>query len=140
MAKLFISLVLFILLTSFIPIAKGLPNTIQRTTSIMDGVTIEKTVIEFDKTTSRDDVISTCTFLSKENVQLTFDKLIIGKSFFGVIGKSRIRIAEGKIRLSDGTTQSFKVGGLTNFRSLKIQYSTNLQSKKNRIDMIERID
>ena len=72
------------------------PATITRTSTVINGTEIETTVILLDGNTSRVDVIYTCDFLAHENVQLTCDKLVIGKSFLGFIGKKRIRIAEGK--------------------------------------------
>ena len=133
---------MFLSLSGFTPIKKNekLPKTIERTTTAVNGFNFEKTIIEFNKTTSREDVIHTCAFLSKEDVQLTFSKLTIGKSFLGIIGQSRIRNAEGKIELSDGSTQSFKVGGVSSFKSLKIQYSKNTGTKVSKIEMIEKID
>jgi len=98
---------------------------------------VEKTVILLDGKTSREDLIHTCGFLANENVQLTFDKLIIGKSFLGLIGKKRIRIAEGKIKLSNGLSQSFKAGGATSFKYIKIQYSNIVAIKSAQIEMIE---
>ena len=97
-----------------------LPGTITKTSILIEGNELKRTVIKLDKNTSREDLISTCSFLAKENVQLTFDKLIIGKSFLGLIGKQRIRIAEGKIQLSNGVSQNFKAGGITSCKFLKI--------------------
>jgi hypothetical protein len=106
----------------------------------VNGVTLQHTIIEFNKSTSREDVIETCAFLSKENVQLTFEELTIGKSLFGIMGKTRIKRAKGKIQLSDGSTQFFKVGGISNFKFLKIQYSIDLNTNVSMIGMIEKID
>jgi len=113
------------------------PRTITRTSSLLNGNEVEKTVILLDGKTSREDLIHTCGFLANENVQLTFDKLIIGKSFLGLIGKKRIRIAEGKIKLSNGLSQSFKAGGATSFKYIKIQYSNIVAIKSAQIEMIE---
>ena len=115
-------------------------NTITRTSTLINGNEVEKTVILFNGNTSREDLIHTCGFLANENVQLTFDKLIIGKSFLGFIGKARIRIAEGKIKLSNGLSERFKAGGATSFKFIKIQYSNNVATKSSQIDMIEIID
>ena len=139
-----ISPLLFLLFTlcsfTLIDLNVSFPKTISRTTITENGMTFEKTIIEFNKNTSREDVIETCAFLSKENVELTFEKLTIGKSFLGIMGKTRIKSATGKIQLADGSTQSFKVGGISNFKSLKIQYSIDINTKKTKIEMIEKID
>ncbi len=116
------------------------PNTITRSLTVINGNEVEKTLILFDGNTSREDVIHTCGFLAHENVQLTFDKLIIGKSFLGIIGKKRIRIAEGKITLYNGLSQTFKAGGATSFKFIKIQYSINTVNKLPQIEMVEIID
>jgi hypothetical protein len=101
---------------------------------------VEKTVILLDGNTSREELIQTCSFLAKENVQLTFDKLTIGKSFLGLIGKQRIRIAEGMIKLANGSSQRFKAGGATGFRFIKIQYLNNILPESSQIEMIEIVD
>jgi hypothetical protein len=116
-----------------------LPKPITRTSTMIDGKTVEKTVIVLDGTTSREDVIHTCNFLAQEKVLLTFDKLSIGKSFLGVLGKQRIRMVEGMIQLPNGTSQPFKAGGINSFRRIKIQY-TNSTSSASRIEMIEIVD
>ncbi len=132
----------FFLLSSFMPKVNGeiQPKTITRSLTLINGNEVEKTVILLDGKTSREDIIHTCVFLAHENVQLTFDKLIIGNSFLGIIGKKRIRIAEGKIALSSGAAQTFKAGGATSFNFIKIQYSKNIAKKLNQIEMIEIID
>ena len=117
-----------------------LPGAITKTSILIEGNQLERTVIKLDKNTSREDLISTCSFLAKENVQLTFDKLIIGKSFLGLIGKQRIRIAEGKIQLSNGVSQKFKAGGITSFNFIKIQYLNSVATKYSIIEMIEIVD
>ncbi len=116
------------------------PKTITRTVKLVNGNPVERTIVLLDGNTSREDVISTCSFLSHENVQLTFDKLIIGKSFLGLVGKTRIRTAEGRIKLPDGSSQTFKAGGATSFRFIKIQYENNLAAKSFGIEMIEIVD
>ena len=116
------------------------PKTITKMVSVINGNQVERTIVLFDGNTSKEDVINTCNFLSHENVQLTFDKLTIGKSFLGLAGKTRIRIAEGKINLPNGSSQSFKAGGATSFRFIKIQYTNNLATKSAQIEMIEIID
>ncbi len=70
------------------------PKTITRTSTLVGGTKVEKSIILLDGSTSREDVIHTCSFLAQEDVQLTFDKLTIGKSFLGLLGKQRIRIAK----------------------------------------------
>jgi hypothetical protein len=119
------------------PSGEKFPKTITRTSTLVNGATVEKTVILLDGNTSREELIHTCNFLAQENVQLTFDKLSIGRSFLGVAGKQRIRIAKGKIELANGTAQGFKAGGLTGFRFLKIQYSKNLSTAIPQMEMIE---
>ena len=71
---------------------------------------------------------------------MTFDKLSIGKSFLGLIGKQRILLAEGKITLSDGLSQKFKAGEAASFRSIKIQYASNQLNEPPRIVMVEIVD
>ena len=115
------------------------PDTITRTLSFINGDQVEKTIILIDGNTSREDLIHTCAFLAQENVQLTFEKIIIGRSFLGLVGKNRIRIADGKIELSNGLSQSFKAGGATSFKFIKIQYSNTLTAKS-KIEMIEIVD
>ena len=116
------------------------PASITRTTKLVNGNEVEKTVILLDRNTSREDVIYTCGFLANENVQLTFDKLIIGKSFLGLVGKNRIRVAEGTIKLSNGSSQTFKAGGAFSFKTIKIQYSNTVATKSSQIEMVEIID
>ncbi|HEX2536119.1 MAG TPA: hypothetical protein VHK69_20405 [Chitinophagaceae bacterium] len=116
------------------------PGTITRTEALVDGKKLEKTVILLDGSTSREDLIHTCQFLAGENVQLTFDKLSIGRSFLGLAGKQRIRVAEGTIRLANGAAQSFKAGGITSFRFIKIQYTKDLAGETAQLEMIEIVD
>ena len=129
-------------LCSFIAIPNNdkQPKTITRSTELVNGKEVQKTIIVLDKTTSREDLIHTCSYLAQENVQLTFDKLTIGKSFGGLVGKSRLRIAEGQIKLPNGSTQQFKAGGITSFKSIKIQYASNVNNTPSNIEMIEIID
>ena len=131
-----------VLLSSFATVADAekQPRTISRTVTLVDSRKVERTIIVFNANTSREDVIQTCSFLANENVQLTFNKLTIGRSFLGILGKQRIRIAEGKIQLADGSTQEFKAGGITSFKSLSIQYSREEAKQSSRIDMIEIIE
>jgi hypothetical protein len=141
--KLFLAAFGFIIfLSSFIskPVDEKQPKTITRTSSLVNGKEVETTLIKLDRNTSREDLIHTCNFLAKENVQLTFDKLTIGKSFLGLVGKQRIRIAEGEIKLPNGSSQRFKAGGITSFRFLKIQYSNNAATESSQIEMIETIN
>jgi hypothetical protein len=116
---------------------ENLPKTITRTLDQAKGKTVENTVILIDCYTSREDIIQTCNFLAKENVQLTFSSLIIGKTFLGLVGKQRIRIAEGMIKLPNGSSQSFKAGGITAFRVIKIQYSNDPILQTSQIEMVE---
>jgi hypothetical protein len=129
-------------LSSFIskPNDEKQPKTITRTSTLVDGKKVEKTVILLDGNTSREDLIHTCSFLAQENVQLTFDKLTIGKRFLGIVGKQRIRMAEGKIKLANGSSQRFKAGGATSFKFIKIEYTNNLSMESSQIEMIEIID
>lgn len=113
---------------------------ITRTSKIENGRHITETTILFDKHTSRDNVISVCTTLAKENVQLTFDKLTIGRGLFGLLGKNRIRTMEGKIELTNGQSQKFQAGGTFGFRYVKIIYATNTEDKSSFIEMIEVVD
>jgi hypothetical protein len=131
---------LFIFSSFSIQPSEDYPKTITRNITSENGNSIQRTVIELNGDTSREDIIQTCTFLAKEDVQLTFEKLEIGKSFFGLIGKSRIRLAEGKIQFSNGSYESFKAGGSLAFKFLKIQYSKNLKTGLYQIEMIEKID
>ncbi len=143
MKKLFLlAIVGMLLLSSFVWRCNDeqLPRPIARTTIVVNGDRIIRTVILFDKSTSREELINTCQFLAHENVQLTFDKLEIGKSYFGIIGRNRIRTAKGNIKLPNCITQNFKAGGLTSFKFIKIQYSNNLKTKVSQVDMIEIID
>ena len=125
--------------SSFIskPADENKPKTITKSATLVDGKKVEKTIILLDGSTSREDLIHTCNYLAQENVQLTFEKLTIGRSFLGLVGKQRIRIAEGKIQLPNGASQSFKGGGVTSFKSIKIQYSNNLSKAASTIEMIE---
>ncbi|HZH36276.1 MAG TPA: hypothetical protein VEX65_03320 [Flavisolibacter sp.] len=136
------TLACLIFLSSFMskPGDEKLPKTITRISTLVEGKNVEKTVILLDGNTSREELIQTCNFLAKENVQLTFDKLTIGKSFLGLIGKQRIRIAEGMIKLANGSSQRFKAGGATGFRFIKIQYLTNILPESSQIEMIEIVD
>lgn len=138
----FFTLGIVFILSSFIskPGGEKQPKTITRTSMQVNGKEVKKTVILLDGNTSREDLIQTCSFLAHENVQLTFNKLTIGKSFLGLIGKNRIRIAEGKLELSNGTSQRFKAGGATSFKFIKIQYSDNAVTESSQIEMIEVID
>ncbi|HVG40262.1 MAG TPA: hypothetical protein VM888_01525 [Chitinophagaceae bacterium] len=129
-------------LSSFItkPNDEKQPKTITRTTMLVNGKEVKKTIILLDGNTSREDLIYTCNFLANEKVQLTFNKLAIGKSFLGLIGKQRIRIAEGKIELPDGSSSSFKAGGATSFKFIKIQYLSKVSAESSQLEMIEIID
>ena len=102
-----------------------------------NGKEIIITEITLDKTTSREDLIHSCSFLAKENVQLTFESLIIGKSIFGLVGKQRITYAKGKITLLDGSFHQFEVGRILNFKSIKITYSRNKENDDLSLDMVE---
>ena len=141
-SKIFLS-VLFILTLSSFKVQDShekTPRTISRTLTVVDGLEVEKTVVLIDGTTTSEDIIQTCTFLAKENVELTFDMLSIGKRFFGILGKNRIRKAEGKIKLPDNSSEKFKAGGLTNFKYIRIQYARIKVLNQTQIEMIEIID
>jgi hypothetical protein len=126
------------LFTSFREITHDISHhTVTKTITTLDGNRIEKTVVLFNKKTTREDVINACTLLAKENVQLTFEKLTIGKSLLGIVGKQRIKYARGKIVLDNGETQTFEAGGVTNFRSLTISFSRDIETKKPRLEMVE---
>jgi hypothetical protein len=136
-----ISIISLLLLSSFnIGFLVKFPKTITRYITTENGVKIQRTVIELNGETSREDLIQTCTFLAKEDVQLTFEKLEIGKSFFGLFGKSRITLAQGKIQLLNGSFKTFKAGGPLAFNTLKLQYSENLTSGSYQIEMVEKVD
>jgi hypothetical protein len=64
-------------------------QTITKTVSVIDGNRIEKTVVLLDKKTTRDDVINACDILYRDGVQLTFEKLVIGNSMLGIVGKKK---------------------------------------------------
>lgn len=137
----FIISLCLVLLTSFgsRPNNDSLPKTLTRTSALVDGRIVETTVILLDGNTSREELIYTCNFLAKENVQLIFDKLSIGRSFLGLVGKQRIRVAEGMIQLPNGKSQRFKAGGITSFRYLKIQYVKSEAPEQSRIEMVEKV-
>ncbi|NOT74899.1 MAG: hypothetical protein HOP08_08205 [Cyclobacteriaceae bacterium] len=141
--KLLLTLVLLVFYTGNIQSTNlnDSPRPVTRT-SIMDknGNGVIRTQILFNRTTSREEVISTCTFLAKENTQLTFDRLEIGKSVFGVFGRNRLKYLSGSIELPDGSIQKFKAGGVFAFHSVKIIYSNQMDSKSFLIEMIEIID
>jgi hypothetical protein len=109
-----------------------------RVTTVIDCREVQRTIILFDKNISREDVIHTCTYLQREKIQLTFHKLSIGRSFLGIIGKHRVNSIAGEIRLPDGSTQRFRVGGPKSFRSFKLQFTTS--PNDSRIEMIETVD
>ena len=93
------------------------PASITRSTTVGgNGKEVVKTEILLDKTTTREDLIHTCKFLAKEDVQLTFELLDIRKSFFGIVGKQRIAYAKGKIELPDGSVEQFEAGRAISFQ------------------------
>ena len=104
------------------------------------GKEVIKTQIILDKTTSREALIAACSSLSRENVQLTFKLLVIRKSFFGLLGRSRISYAKGTIQLPDGSSQEFEAGGTFNFRLIRITYTQVSKTSEYRIGMVETID
>jgi hypothetical protein len=114
------------------------PKTIKREDTIIGNFDAQRTIIKLDGNTTREEVIETCSFLASENVLLTFDKLVIGRSFLGVIGKKRIRKVAGQISFLTGLSQNFKAGGLTGFKYLKIQYTTTRKQGYTQIEMIEK--
>lgn len=133
----------FILLTSFVNVTAPvtLPATVTRTTTFVNDNEVERTIVSFNKHTSREAVIETCRFLAGENVQLTFDKLTIGRRGMQVFSrKNHIVFAEGNIALSNGRSEHFKAGGITGIKLFRIQYTNNATDKKSQIEMIEIID
>lgn len=132
-----------LILNGFVPVStdNATPAPITRSTTIdKNGKKAIKTEVLFNKTTTREDVIHTCNFLAREDVQLTFESLQIRKSFFGVFGRARIAYAKGMIELPGGSFQNFKAGGAIAFKSIKITYSQNSETQNYLINMIEIID
>lgn len=76
----------------------------------------------------------------KGKCSINFDKLVIGKSFLGLVGRQRIRIAEGNIQILNGSSQRFKAGGITSFKTIRIQFSKNVNAETSQIEMIEIVD
>ena len=117
------------------------PASITRSTTVGgNGKEVVKTEILLDKTTTREDLIHTCKFLAKEEVQLTFELLDIRKAFFGIVGKQRIAYAKGKIELPDGSVEQFEAGGAISFQSIKITYSKGEETNNYSINMVEIVD
>lgn len=118
-----------------------MPKPITQSVDTNDrGEQIRQTIILIDQNTSREDLIHTCRFLAKDNVQLTFEELEIRKYFWRLLGKKRIARADGKILLPDGNFEAFKAGGIISFRSIEITYTKNLETEDYYIEMIEIID
>ncbi|MEM9325359.1 MAG: hypothetical protein AAGA85_06875 [Bacteroidota bacterium] len=117
------------------------PSTISRSFLVSDtGERFTRTEILIDKTTSREDLIHTCKFLAREDVQLTFDQLEIRRWFFGLLGRSRITLANGRIEFQDGFSQDFNAGGIMGFRSIRIVYSENADTEDVFLNTVEVID
>ncbi|WKN42167.1 hypothetical protein [Tunicatimonas pelagia] len=117
------------------------PVPISRTAKInASGDQIITTEILLDENTSREDLIHTCRFLAKEEVELTFESLNIRRSFLGIFGKKRIAQATGKIELPNGISEAFQVGGAISFQSIQITYSQDLATNTFAINTIEIID
>jgi hypothetical protein len=133
----------FISLSSFaMPFGESWrPETVTRTMEKnSEGKEIVKTQIILDKTTSREALISACSRLSQDQVQLTFAQVSIRKSFLGLLGKSRIAYAQGQIQLPNGSKESFKAGGLFNFQYLKITYTQEVNTNNYQLNMVEIVD
>ena len=104
------------------------------------GEQLVQTEILIDKSTTREGLIHACKFLAEEDVELTFESLDIRKAFFGLLGKSRIAYAKGKIELPNGSIEKFEAGGPISFRSIKITYSRNIETNDSYINMVEVIE
>lgn len=120
-----------IMLSSFVTSAfeGDHPAPIMRSTNINNiGEQVVQTEILIDKSTTREDLIHACKFLAEEDVELTFESLDIRKGFLGLLGKSRIAYAKGKIELPNGSIEEFEAGGLISFRSIKVTYSKNMET------------
>jgi hypothetical protein len=139
---LLVAAVTWVTLSSFInnPTYVERPRIITSNSKTVNGVTYQTTLVTFDKYTTREDVIQTCAYLSEQHVQLTFDCLVIGKSLFGIIGKTRLKFVAGKIVLPNKTEQFFKAGGVLPFKSVRIQFTQQRGIDPTQIDMIEIVD
>lgn len=115
-------------------------NTLTYSTREQNGRIIPIALFCLDRYTTTKEVISACTNLAQQNVQLSFDELAVGRSLFGVVGRERIRKVAGKITLPNGHSEAFAAGGLMSFRLLRIQFSVEGDSANQRIEMIEVID
>ena len=112
----------------------------QSTNTNSIGEQLVQTEILIDKTTTREGLIHACKFLAEEDVELTFESLDIRKAFLGVLGKSRIAYAKGKIELPNGSIEEFEAGGPISFRSIKVTYSRNIETSDYYINMVEVIE
>lgn len=110
------------------------------TISDLNGKQILKTQIVINASTTREEIISGCRQLQNEGVSLTFDKLTIRRSLFGILGRSRVSYAKGKIEMPNGDHDIFEVGGTFNFRYLKIYYSQIKNSNDFTLEMVEIIE
>ena len=131
------------MLSSFAPstFEKDNPAPITRSTSTNDtGEQVIQTEVLIDKTTTREDLIHACKFLAEEDVDLTFESLDIRKAFFGLLGKSRIAYAKGKVALPNGSSEEFEAGGPISFRSIKVTYSRNTTTSDYYINMVEVVE
>lgn len=131
------SMTLFLITLSTELVAKHKVPILSQTIRSENGRQVRVTLIHFDKYTTNEDVIQVCSQLSQLKIKLTFNKLVFGKSVLGLVGRNRIKSLVGQIELADGTVQEFNAGGITNFRSVRIQLS---QGITDRIEMIETID
>ncbi len=144
-ASLFLAMGALTALGSFsIPtLASGVSDhaTLSRTIETnSEGQEVVRTQILLNRKTSRETLIAACISLGKEQVQLTFDSLVIRKSFLGLLGKPRITYAKGQIQLPNGSTETFEAGGIFNFKSVKIAYSQVSHTDQYYINTIEIID
>lgn len=131
------------IISSFVPSIFEGENPAPITRSINTnslGEQLVQTEILIDKSTTREGLIHTCKFLAEEDVALTFESLDIRKAFFGLLGKSRIAYAKGKIELPNGSIEKFEAGGPISFRSIKITYSRNIETSDSYINMVEVIE
>lgn len=134
---------LFSTLTAYAdsPFKTGEPASLKRSYSKnREGKDIIITEITLDKHTSREALIETCTSLRKENTDLTFEFVKIGRSFLGIAGKRRILDLSGTIQLPNGIRENFKAGGIFNFRYVKITYTQVISTGEYTLSMVETVD
>jgi hypothetical protein len=104
-----------------------------------NGRSVPIMIFYLDRHSTSQDVINACNWLAKQDVQLTFHELEVGR-LFGVIGKHRIRKISGEITLPNGETKKFSAGGWNAFRMLRIQFCLGKSAWGQRVEMIEVID